>query len=93
MTTRKARNHQVRLSPLLYPHATIPYRHEQRIAVSADSALIVRWQTYFCSHGDFPSNLYVAAGELRIFSACLFSLLEQDLYAMFSYLLCGGIHV
>jgi hypothetical protein len=76
MTTSKARNHQMRFSSLLYPHATIIAKHKQHIAVSADSPLIFCWQTYFCSHSNFSRNLYVTAGELRIFSTRLFSLLE-----------------
>ena len=93
MTTRKARNHQMWLSTLFYSYTAVLSRHKQGIAVSADSSLVVCWQAYFCCHGDFSGNFYVAAGELRVFSACLFSLFEEDLYAVFSYLFCGGVHV
>lgn len=92
MTARKAGNHHVWLSSLLYPHAAIVAGYMQCIAVSADSTLILSWQTYLCRHRNFPQDFNVAAGQLRIGSTNFFSLLEQNLHALLSYLLCVGPH-
>ncbi len=92
MTARKARNHQMRLSSLLYPHTAVFAKHKQRIAFSADSAFVFRWQAYFCCHSDFSGGFHVVASELRVASAGFLSLVEQGLYALLGYLLCGGIH-
>jgi hypothetical protein len=88
----EARNHYVRLSFLFYSHAAVVAGYEQRVAVFADSAFVFSWQAYSCGHGYFSGGLHVAAGELRVFSAGFFGLLEENFYAPFGYSLCGGVH-
>lgn len=92
MAAGEARNHQVQLSFLFYSHAAIIAGHKQCVTVFADSAFILGWQAYFCSHSYFSGSLYVAASESRIFFTCFFSLLEENSNTIFSYLLCGGVH-
>jgi len=92
VTAGEARNHQVRLSFLFYSHATIVAGHKQYVAVFADSTFILSWQAYFCGHSYFSGSLYVAASESRIFFTRFFSLLKENFYTIFGYLLCGGVH-
>jgi hypothetical protein len=91
-TTVKASNHHMRLSSLFYADAAIVAGHKQRIAVFADSTFILSWQTNSCRHSYFPSSLHVSTSKLRIFSARFLSLLKENLYPLFGYLFCSGVH-
>ena len=88
----EARNHYMSLSFLFYSHAAVVAGHKQGVTVFADSAPVFSRQAYSRGHGYFSGGLYVAAGELRVFSAGFFGLLEENLYATFGYSLCGGVH-
>jgi hypothetical protein len=79
----------VRLPFLFYAHTAIVPRHKHNIAVLTYTAFERRWQADFRSHGYFPGSCYVMAGQLRIRFARFFSLLEESLYPLFGYLLCG----
>lgn len=82
----------MRLSFLPYSHTAIVTWHKQHIAVFADLALMLCWQAYFCGHSYFSGSCYVAARQLRITFVDAFSLLEENLYSLFSYLLCSRFH-
>jgi hypothetical protein len=88
----EACDHYVRLSFVFYSYAAVFAGHKQGVAVSADSALVFSRQAYSCGHGYFSGGLHVAAGELRVFSAGFFGLLEENFYAVFGYPLCSGVH-
>jgi hypothetical protein len=82
----------MRFSSLFYAHAAILAWHKQRVTVLADTTLILHGQTYSCSHSYFSRGFYVTAGQLRICFVHAFGLLEENPYALFSYLLCSGVH-
>jgi hypothetical protein len=85
--------YDVGLSFLLYAYAAVVALHEQRVAVLADLPFKRYWQAYSRGHRYLSGGLYVASGQLRIGIVCVLGLLEEDLYALFSYLLCGRVHL
>ena len=76
-----------------YSHAAALARHQKCVAVLADSALVLRGQTHSGSHRYFPRGTDVVLRQLGIRFVRARCLLEEDVYALSGYLLCGEIHL
>jgi hypothetical protein len=72
-----------------YSHSAALAWNKERVAVLADSAFVNGGQTNSCGHRYSSGGAYVALCQLGICFVCEGCLLEEDLYALSGYLLCG----
>jgi len=75
-----------------YSHTATVARHQQCIAVLAYLAFETGGQSHSCGHGYFSRSGNVSLGKLRVRLVNACGLLEEGLYALSGYLLCGRIH-